>query len=304
MRPVASSRARSFLIGTAGLAAVLALLPHSSSAQLDTQVRDDARSAVGAQRFKEAVEGYRQHLRRDPEDAESWYFLAYSLHRTLRFKEAIPAYRQALRRKYRVFVANYNIACALARDGQTEAALDALEAALDSGYNVSSQYRNDQDLISLRGHERFNGILARASDPAGHYPKARSMRTLVGVWNATSDSGLAGRAEASLASNRFAVRFSLVAADSRVISLMLYYSTSEDGWFVIGRDEGGGAYDGPLSLSAGEMVAQGKRATDSGMERVRMVFSWQGDDSAVLRMEAMTDGEWGPESSYSLSKAS
>ena len=294
---------RSLLVGTAGLAILLAFLPLSSSAQLDTQVRDQALSDFRSQKWKEAIEGYRQHLRRDPEDGESWYMLGLSLHRERRYKEAIPAFEKAIRRKYGTVYGSYNIACALARDGQTEAALDALDVALDRGYNVAGQYYRDVDLASLRGLERFNGILARASDPAGHYPTARSLRKLVAVWNATSDSGLAGRAEASLASNRFAMPFSLVAADSRVISLMLYFSTSEDSWFVIGADEDGGVYDGPLSLSADEMVAYGKRASDDGMARVRMAISWQGDDSAALRMEVMADGEWLTESSYRLSKA-
>lgn len=303
MASLRSSRMRSFLIGTAGLAALLALLPLSTSAQLDTQVRDEAFDALRSGKYKEAIGGLRQHLRRNREDAESWYWLAYSLHSQKRYKDAIPAYEEAISRKYRPVSGSYNIACALAMDGQTEAALDALDVALDTGFNNARQYQVDSDLASLMELERFKEIVARASDPTGHYPTALSLRKLAAVWDATSDSGVGGRAEASLASNGFAMPFSLVVADSRVIGLMLYFSTSEDSWYAIGADQAGGAYDGPVSLSADEMVAFGKRATDNGIEGVRMVFSWQGDDSAVLSLDVMAEGEWLTESSYSLSRA-
>lgn len=295
---------RMFLIGTAGLAVLLVFLPFSSSAQLDTQVRDEADRDLGAQKYDEAIVGYRQHLRRDPEDARSWYRLGFSLLSERLYKEAIVAFEEAIRRKYRTADGSYNIACALARDGQTEAALDALDIALDKGFNNAGLFRVDADLDSLRGQDKFHGIQVRINDPAGHYPTARSLRKLAGVWDATSGSGQAGRAEARLASNGFAMPFSLVAADSRVISLMLYFSTSEDSWYAIGADEEGGAYDGPVALSPGEMVADGKRATDDGLARVRMVISWQSDGLAALRMEVMADGEWLTQSSYSLSRVS
>ena len=302
MASVRGSRIRSFLIWTAGLAALLALSPPSTSPQLDTQVREEALSAFRSRNHREAIDGFRQHLRRDREDAESWYLLGYALHSERRYKEAIPAFEEAIRRKYGTVNGSYNIACALARDGQTEAALDALDLTLDRGYSNAGFMVGDSDFVSLMELERFKEIVARASDPSGHYPTARSLRKLAAVWDATSDSGAAGRAEASLASNGFAMPFSLVVADSRVIGLMLYFSTSEDSWYAIGADQAGGAYDGPVSLSVDEMVAHGKRATDNGIEPVRMAISWQGADSAVLRLDAMAEGEWLTESSYSLSR--
>ena len=50
---------------------------------------------------------------------------------------------------------HYNLACALARQGKTDEALASLEAAVKLGFNKVDHIEQDDDLSSLRDHERF-----------------------------------------------------------------------------------------------------------------------------------------------------
>ena len=55
----------------------------------------------------------------------------------------------------------YNVACAYALQGQTEQAIGVLEKAIQNGFGHKQWLENDSDLDSLRGHPRFQAVLAR-----------------------------------------------------------------------------------------------------------------------------------------------
>jgi hypothetical protein len=54
----------------------------------------------------------------------------------------------------------YNAACFFAVQGEREEALDCLEKAVQLGFGLRGWIENDADLASLRGHPRFEAVLA------------------------------------------------------------------------------------------------------------------------------------------------
>jgi adenylate cyclase len=55
----------------------------------------------------------------------------------------------------------YNVACGYATAGQPEEAITCLENAIRNGFGHWEWLHHDSDLESLRGHPRFQALLAR-----------------------------------------------------------------------------------------------------------------------------------------------
>lgn len=55
--------------------------------------------------------------------------------------------------------AHYNLACSLALKGQTTKSLASLEKSIELGYNDLEWLLQDDDIISLRSHEKFKKII-------------------------------------------------------------------------------------------------------------------------------------------------
>jgi hypothetical protein len=53
----------------------------------------------------------------------------------------------------------YNLACAQARQGKTDAALTSLATAVEKGFRQAALLREDADLASLRGEDRYRAIV-------------------------------------------------------------------------------------------------------------------------------------------------
>lgn len=75
------------------------------------------------------------------------------------FEAALPLFEEMARRQPESFVPEYNIASSLARLGRTDEALDALDRALGLGFDELAHLRNDPDLESIRGTDRFEAII-------------------------------------------------------------------------------------------------------------------------------------------------
>ncbi len=58
---------------------------------------------------------------------------------------------------------HYNLACAQALQGKVDEALASLERAVAFGFRDVDHLNNDEDLASLRDHERFQRLLADAA---------------------------------------------------------------------------------------------------------------------------------------------
>lgn len=78
------------------------------------------------ERYREAIEAYREALRLKPDFATAWNNLGFAYQKMGRSREEIEAYQEALRLKPDFAGAWYNLAGAYARSGNRSAALEAV----------------------------------------------------------------------------------------------------------------------------------------------------------------------------------
>jgi adenylate cyclase len=108
-------------------------------------------------------------LRKDPTDARALSMSTGSLVVLGRVDEARAWTRRACELEPDEPYVQYNAACVLAQLGQVEEALTALESGTEYGRLCRPSWvEHDEDLASLRGHPRFEALLAkmRLDDPA------------------------------------------------------------------------------------------------------------------------------------------
>lgn len=120
---------------------------------------DDARRYQRAGEWDAAVSAYETLIEQDPDDAATWFGLAYCLHMDGDYQRAIEAHRKAATFESIKGVALYNLACAYALTGQTDEALKALKASGDAGFDLTDPMRSDSDLDNLRDDVRFQELL-------------------------------------------------------------------------------------------------------------------------------------------------
>ena len=140
-----------------------------ADADADTDAASDSPGAVvtiaDARRYQQAgewdaaVSAYDTLVEQDPDDAASWFGLAYCLHMDGDYQRAIEAHRKAATFESIKGIALYNLACAYALTGQTDEALKALKASGDAGFDLTDPMRSDSDLDNLRDDVRFKEFL-------------------------------------------------------------------------------------------------------------------------------------------------
>jgi len=116
---------------------------------------DHARSLVLA---REALDGLIHQAELEPENARANYMAALLYLRLGDTESGRPYIETALRLKPDDFGTIYNAACYYAKSGEIELALDLLEQRPVSNL---AWIEHDPDLAALRGHPRFEAILAR-----------------------------------------------------------------------------------------------------------------------------------------------
>lgn len=141
----------------------------------------DERDAAARQ-----VAAAQRALRADPTDARALSLSAGSLIVLGRIDEARAWTRRSCELEPEEPYVYYNAACALAQLGQIEEALTALESGTEYGRLCRPSWvEHDEDLASLRGHPRFEALLAkmRIDDPAAHTsaPRAAGRRRGAGT---------------------------------------------------------------------------------------------------------------------------
>jgi putative intracellular protease/amidase len=129
--------------------------------QLDAH--DRARQQADVYREKKdwagAAEVYRELVREDPKDAESWYGLGMALHVMGKYGEAAPAHERAAELSWNARRAYYNLACAYSMLGEKEKAIEAMHKAVAAGFADRRWAEQDTELDSIRDDPRFEAIL-------------------------------------------------------------------------------------------------------------------------------------------------
>lgn len=107
-----------------------------------------------------AAEGFREFLKRNPEDFDAVHMLAIALIRLEKWSEAVALLRESVRRWPDVPPVRFRLAQALAADGQGDAAIEALRegvAMIDPARALVWLSRPDFDL--LRQREDFQQLI-------------------------------------------------------------------------------------------------------------------------------------------------
>jgi adenylate cyclase len=124
---------------------------------------DLGRSADAAAARLKGIELAEQHLRFNPDDARAMYMAANGMAALGKKQTA----REWIERAIAVCpddpMALYNVGCIYSLLGCVEEALTCLERGADLGVAEKGWYEHDSNLDPLRGHPRFQALLARLS---------------------------------------------------------------------------------------------------------------------------------------------
>ncbi len=108
-----------------------------------------------------------RHLRLHPDDTRALYFAANAMVALGDIDRGLEWTRRAVEMEPDDSMLLYNVGCIQSLAGRIEDAIDSLERAARQGLRVEAWYRMDSNLDPLRGHPRFEALLASlASDPS------------------------------------------------------------------------------------------------------------------------------------------
>jgi serine/threonine protein kinase/Flp pilus assembly protein TadD len=122
----------------------------------------DARAAA-----RRAVQKIDQHLELHPYDPRALYLGASQLARLGETAQAEAWAKRALAIDPEDPAVLYNVCCAYAIVGKVDEALDCLEQCAKAGFHHRAWIEHDRDLDSLRGHPRYQAILAQVPSRKG-----------------------------------------------------------------------------------------------------------------------------------------
>jgi TolB-like protein/Flp pilus assembly protein TadD len=113
---------------------------------------------------REAIDTVLKQLEWNPDDARAYHLGAGSLIVLGDVDRAKRWLHRAIEIAPDDSVVLYNVACNLATLGEQDAALDYLERALEHGAVSAAWMRNDEDLESVRGHDRYKDLLKQLDE--------------------------------------------------------------------------------------------------------------------------------------------
>jgi TolB-like protein/Flp pilus assembly protein TadD len=127
-------------------------------------LRGTGRTDEAVEAAQEAIDVVLKQLEWNPDDARAYHLGAGSLVVLGDVDRAKRWLHRAIEIAPDDSVVLYNVACNLATLGEQDAALDYLERAFEHGAVSAAWMRNDEDLESVRGHERYADLLRRLEE--------------------------------------------------------------------------------------------------------------------------------------------
>ena len=118
-----------------------------------------ADEAIGA--YREALAVAERHMELNPDDPRAATMRAVSLCRVGQQTEGLHWAEQALALDPRDAGVRYNVACLYALEGALDKALACLDEVVRAGFGNRAWIEKDPDLASLRGHPRFQQLIAK-----------------------------------------------------------------------------------------------------------------------------------------------
>lgn len=129
-----------------------------------TALGDEVGARAAATR---AADGLLRQCQLEPDNVRAHYLAPSVLHQSGRVAEARVMAERALSLGGDEWSTLYNLACYHAYAGEPGLALDLLERAMRAGGGDPDWLRHDPDLAALRGHARFEALLAGIHAPRG-----------------------------------------------------------------------------------------------------------------------------------------
>ncbi len=260
---------------------------------------------IQEERWAEAIEVFRTLTRQEPEQAQGWSLLGYSLHAAGDVDQALPYHLMAAEFPETAPAAMYNIACVYARRNKSDQAFEWLDRAWEKGFRNANAYRHDPDLNTLRDDPRFARFAAKGPpraprpralirEPApaaarqpqprpevttidlGVLPPERRFDFWLGEWNVSWDGGAGTNTITRILEDRVIHEsFEGRMTDGSIlqgISVSTY--VPEDGrWHQTWVDSSGGYLDFVGGLSDDAMIFRRQTTREGKPIEQRMVFS-------------------------------
>lgn len=119
----------------------------------------EARQLLQAEEFEAAAKAFHAIVTADPDNANAWHFLGFSLHSAGNLTDALPCHLMAAEFAQTAPIASYNVACVYSLRNKADKAFKWLEKARELGFNNRSQIDGDSDLDNIRKDPRFEEYL-------------------------------------------------------------------------------------------------------------------------------------------------
>lgn len=133
---------------------------HSDRAAALQHARQVAGNCFLQQDWVASERTHRELLEKDPENAEAWFRLAFSVHVQGRYEEALSGFQKAMDLGFRRYLCLYNMACGKSRLGREAEALGYLEQAIEQSVVTPEFILADEDFAPLRKNPKFQSLVA------------------------------------------------------------------------------------------------------------------------------------------------
>lgn len=118
-----------------------------------------ARKLIAEKEFDQAATILKAVTESQPENAQAWQLLGFSLHSAGKIEAAIAAHRHATEFAATEALGHYNLACAYSLQDELKKSSDHLKKAYKAGYRDLEFMKGDSDLDNLRNAGGFAGFL-------------------------------------------------------------------------------------------------------------------------------------------------
>src|SRR5438094_551323 len=134
---------------------------YQSALLISLPLKGLGRQAEAQAALRHGLQVVERHLELNPDDARALYMGAIAMIQLGQGERGLEWASRALAMDPEDSGVLYNVACAYALQRQTEQAIGVLEKAIQNGFGHKEWLENDSDLDSLRGHPRFQALIAR-----------------------------------------------------------------------------------------------------------------------------------------------
>lgn len=118
-----------------------------------------ARQLVQAEEYEEAAKAFHQIVTAEPDNAQAWHMLGYSLHASGNLIDALPCHLMAAEFSETAPIASYNVACVYSLRKKADKAFKWLEKSRDLGFADRERVEGDPDFENIRSDARYAEFL-------------------------------------------------------------------------------------------------------------------------------------------------